>query len=288
MYFAALANYSTAKHDMSVQDTIKLFPRRKLRDSHDWPVQKGREPLLIRCEDVEELFLMRRCDAAEKLGISTTSLKQICRRLGILRWPYLRSTGTLIPLGRGSKIDEDAEVFTVEQHLSCNLNAGQDGNSMPGYHETNLDKNFYDRDSTNTAFCCTLVRGNSHLPETSLPMEYGLCSLDFRPNLKSGFAGPLSTDLIDNMAVSSTTQAYNQSTCTPSNPQLQATFVCAHTMQINASASVSVELENNESAGNDFTSGTTTRLSPTTEDNAGCDLSWLICGLPDNTMKFCP
>jgi hypothetical protein len=36
---------------------------------------------------LESKFDMRLSDAAKSLGISTTSFKQVCRKLGIARWP---------------------------------------------------------------------------------------------------------------------------------------------------------------------------------------------------------
>ncbi|EKX46335.1 hypothetical protein GUITHDRAFT_107941 [Guillardia theta CCMP2712] len=43
---------------------------------------------------LEQLFNYRQEDAAAMLGISMTSLKIACRRLGVSRWPYSRSRQT--------------------------------------------------------------------------------------------------------------------------------------------------------------------------------------------------
>eukprot|EP00960_Hanusia_phi_P021160 625094-Hanusia_phi.AAC.1 len=39
---------------------------------------------------LSELFHLRQQEAAQHLGISLTSLKTACRRLGLDRWPYMR------------------------------------------------------------------------------------------------------------------------------------------------------------------------------------------------------
>ncbi|EKX49666.1 hypothetical protein GUITHDRAFT_104629 [Guillardia theta CCMP2712] len=41
---------------------------------------------------IQSLFHLRQEDAASRLGISLSSLKSACRRLGVHRWPYSRFT----------------------------------------------------------------------------------------------------------------------------------------------------------------------------------------------------
>eukprot|EP00960_Hanusia_phi_P041445 754994-Hanusia_phi.AAC.2 len=57
---------------------------------------------------LEQLFHYRQEDAAAMLGISMTSLKIACRRLGVSRWPYSRS--------RQTDVDLDASI--LEQRSS--------------------------------------------------------------------------------------------------------------------------------------------------------------------------
>ena len=81
-------------------DAIRLFPRRKLRNEGDFPVhdarfpRRAREPVIIHREQLEALYHMKQHEAAGKLGISITSLKQACRKLNIMRWPYERGNNT--------------------------------------------------------------------------------------------------------------------------------------------------------------------------------------------------
>jgi hypothetical protein len=47
-----------------------------------------KETLTIEYKTLEVLFLMRLDKAAIVLGIGTTALKNVCRKLGIRVWPY--------------------------------------------------------------------------------------------------------------------------------------------------------------------------------------------------------
>jgi hypothetical protein len=67
---------------------VHLFPRRKAGDSV-FP-EKGRLPVKVDRETIEAMFGMPQPDASRALGVSLTALKQVCRKLGIARWPYQR------------------------------------------------------------------------------------------------------------------------------------------------------------------------------------------------------
>lgn len=69
---------------------VQLFPRRKVGDTV-FP-EKGRLPVKIDRKTIESLFGMPQPNAARKLGISLTSLKQVCRKLGVTRWPCQRQS----------------------------------------------------------------------------------------------------------------------------------------------------------------------------------------------------
>mmetsp|Transcript_20230 Transcript_20230/g.46013 ORF Transcript_20230/g.46013 Transcript_20230/m.46013 type:complete len:177 (-) Transcript_20230:129-659(-) len=51
-------------------------------------------PVDLDLPTIEGMFHMRQEDAAASLGISLSSLKSACRRLGVRRWPYSRLHGT--------------------------------------------------------------------------------------------------------------------------------------------------------------------------------------------------
>jgi len=68
---------------------VQLYPRRKAGSTGS-PIPKGRSPMLLSYQCIASLFGRPQSEAAERLGISLTSLKQVCRKLGVPRWPYAR------------------------------------------------------------------------------------------------------------------------------------------------------------------------------------------------------
>jgi len=68
---------------------VRLFPRRKAGETRT-PPEKGRLPIRMDLDSIRMLFGMRQPEAAKRLAISLTALKQVCRKLGITRWPYHR------------------------------------------------------------------------------------------------------------------------------------------------------------------------------------------------------
>ena len=68
---------------------VHLFPRRKAGDKRSVNV-RGRAPLQVDEHAVASLFGLPQGEAAQKLGVSITAMKQLCRKLGIERWPYTR------------------------------------------------------------------------------------------------------------------------------------------------------------------------------------------------------
>jgi hypothetical protein len=76
-------------------DGVRLFPRRKHADGGAVQCTKGRPPVFLEYERISVLFGTPQAQAAETLEISITSLKQVCRKLGITRWPYARRSTKL-------------------------------------------------------------------------------------------------------------------------------------------------------------------------------------------------
>jgi hypothetical protein len=80
---------------MADRRTVCVFPRssktRQIKHS-DPPVtgKRRRDPLAFTLEAIEQYYDVAQADAANELGVSVTTMKQICRRLGIGRWPYRR------------------------------------------------------------------------------------------------------------------------------------------------------------------------------------------------------
>jgi hypothetical protein len=74
-------------------ERVHLYPRRKSgADADAVPFAKGRQPVELTRSVISAMFGMPQPYAARDLGISLTALKQVCRKLGIVRWPYMRSS----------------------------------------------------------------------------------------------------------------------------------------------------------------------------------------------------
>ena len=78
---------------MHESGAVRIFPRHKLGDDRtasELERLRGRSPLLVSHEMVEAKFQLKQKDAAIEFGISLTAFKQVCRKLGVDRWPYRR------------------------------------------------------------------------------------------------------------------------------------------------------------------------------------------------------
>jgi len=97
-------------HDATCSPAIVgVFPRRKAGENS----VSGRRRLPIRvdldCDCIRMLFGMRQSEAAKTLTISLTALKQVCRKLGIVRWPYHR------PYKRGSRYRTKQDAMAIDE-----------------------------------------------------------------------------------------------------------------------------------------------------------------------------
>ena len=81
-------------HSRPGASSVRLFPRRKAcegdKKSHE-PPPRGRAPIELTLEAICGLFDRPQAQAAQALDISTTTMKQVCRKLNIVRWPFRRS-----------------------------------------------------------------------------------------------------------------------------------------------------------------------------------------------------
>ena len=86
----------SAAQDEDPDDGIRVFPRRKLHEAEHGKVYsepvRGRPPMTLSLKTVELLFDLPQKDVAARFGISLTAFKQVCRKLGITRWPYRRAS----------------------------------------------------------------------------------------------------------------------------------------------------------------------------------------------------
>ena len=68
-----------------VDSDFKIFPRRKGGQTRKCAESA---PVIITAELLQSYYGMPLVRAAKKLGICTTALKKVCRKLGIHKWPY--------------------------------------------------------------------------------------------------------------------------------------------------------------------------------------------------------
>eukprot|EP00960_Hanusia_phi_P048939 759268-Hanusia_phi.AAC.1 len=86
----------------------KILPRRSRNEQSS--IAKKESLSLVR-EDIVRLFDMRQTDAAKMLGISLTALKCVCRKLGIMKWPYSRFR----PSAQTSDTDSQSRMLSIPQ-----------------------------------------------------------------------------------------------------------------------------------------------------------------------------
>jgi len=99
---------------------VQLYPRRKAGKTGS-PIQKGRSPMLLSYQGVASLFGRPQPEAAERLGISLTSLKEVCRKLGVPRWPYRRGVlvGDPVSTASGVKVDGCSDSDDEAHEAGC-------------------------------------------------------------------------------------------------------------------------------------------------------------------------
>ena len=70
---------------------VSLFPRRKAGKAAERMAKKGEaRPVHIHRKSIEALYGKPQAEAASDLGIALTTLKLLCRKMGIVRWPFQR------------------------------------------------------------------------------------------------------------------------------------------------------------------------------------------------------
>eukprot|EP00960_Hanusia_phi_P052622 761551-Hanusia_phi.AAC.8 len=73
--------------------------------------------------DIVSLFHLRQIEAAEFLGISLTSLKKACRRVGVSKWPYSRTRPRFI-IRKREPNNEPVQMEKVQQKIEpCTVQA---------------------------------------------------------------------------------------------------------------------------------------------------------------------
>eukprot|EP00960_Hanusia_phi_P045379 757200-Hanusia_phi.AAC.2 len=75
--------------------------------------------LELSLDSISPYFHMKQVEAAKRLGISSTSLKTACRKLGIARWPYriLGPGETNHEREDDSSAMEQGDQISLQEHL---------------------------------------------------------------------------------------------------------------------------------------------------------------------------
>ena len=118
--------------------------------------RKGRPPVKVDEGAMRLLFGVPQPLAAKELGISLTALKQICRKLGVVRWPYQRGGQPAAPTVRqlrADSIQQDVDIDSVgkgkgealvRRASSCVSCGGQTPSSSTGQQDAWLPMTSFD------------------------------------------------------------------------------------------------------------------------------------------------
>jgi len=112
---------------MSAVDTAVIHPRRKLGQAK---LGRGTQAVLLNKRDLESLMHLRLSGASKQLGISATTVKKVCRTLGIYKWgnaslrehcadtpgPSPRSSSSDAPRSSSSDASLDAQDTEHTRH----------------------------------------------------------------------------------------------------------------------------------------------------------------------------
>ncbi|KAJ1474225.1 hypothetical protein T484DRAFT_3279877 [Baffinella frigidus] len=69
---------------------VRVFSRKKLGEAR----RRTDHPILVSAQMIHQLRNMTLKDASKELGLSATALKSVCRRVGIMAWPFKTAKDT--------------------------------------------------------------------------------------------------------------------------------------------------------------------------------------------------
>lgn len=255
-------------NNMHNQAAVRLYPRRKIGEPSQ-QAPRGRHPLEFNLNIVASMFNMPQGLAARKLDVSVTTMKQICRRLGIERWPYTRKGRRFVrkAIGKhesessGSSENDSAKVTHV---LECSSRLPESEYTCTGptysvhtswFHPLCSSDSFISSDSGSSSPSC--AQGSS-------------CALRFTQPLRPS---PLSTST-SSMVRQRVMQEQSGTTQTPAKatgePGLQANTMFWHKAEHECRAYI----PHHELAGKVALSSS--QVDQDWEDYDGTDLSFLL------------
>jgi len=99
------------RHDFSGSEVVDVVLPRRKAGCLDLP---QRNPIVVTPEVLESLFEFPLAVASKRLGLSATTIKKLCRKIGIAKWPYksptrsgARTSPVLLPATPEHKEDGD-------------------------------------------------------------------------------------------------------------------------------------------------------------------------------------
>jgi len=110
---------------MPTELSVQLYPRHKKGSvASAGATRQAGMPLVLTKQVIVTLFPLSQTDAAARLGVSITSLKKVCRKMGIARWPFSRRLGLEKSLSwnvrNAEHYDSEAVTTTSDYELaSC-------------------------------------------------------------------------------------------------------------------------------------------------------------------------
>jgi len=101
-----------------MESSVELFTRRKQGDATRTGRRKAGASVVLRKQEICKLFAQSQGEAAKQLGISITTLKKVCRKMGIVRWPFSRrSEASKAP---ASDLRTQPAAHSTAQEAQCN------------------------------------------------------------------------------------------------------------------------------------------------------------------------
>lgn len=124
-----------------IDTSTVIFPRRKAGQNKRPSTQA---PVVVTFEVLQEVFDMPLWKACKNLGICATAMKKVCRKLGVMEWPYKKNhmpgkrNKSQIPVQTGSPADSASSTECEETEASTQpaQSPTEDNASSPSEHKT--------------------------------------------------------------------------------------------------------------------------------------------------------
>mmetsp|Transcript_4843 Transcript_4843/g.11674 ORF Transcript_4843/g.11674 Transcript_4843/m.11674 type:complete len:315 (+) Transcript_4843:161-1105(+) len=127
-----------AESEEDTNDRVCVYPRRKAGEEK---MGSDRPPVIVTREVLQQNFQLPLTAVAKKLNLSTTVIKQICRRLKIDKWPYKRHKSSIENASKDGEDKEEDVPSAGSTPQSFSSPRGQDVVSWPRQEEPHSSVN---------------------------------------------------------------------------------------------------------------------------------------------------